>query len=75
MVRIVQRPGGALEMDRRGAGRGAWLCIESVDCLDRAVRQHRFERAFRAPVDPDALQRLCADLGTAWGRPAPDVRG
>ncbi|HWD54122.1 MAG TPA: YlxR family protein [Acidimicrobiales bacterium] len=75
LVRIVLRPGGALEVDHRAAGRGAWLCAESVDCLDRAVRPQRFQRAFRAPVDPDALQRLWADLGAAWGRPAPDVRG
>jgi predicted RNA-binding protein YlxR (DUF448 family) len=65
MVRIVRRPDGALEVDRSGAGRGAWLCRESADCLERAVRQHRFERAFRAPVEGDALQRLCAQLGTA----------
>ena len=29
LVRIVRRPGGALEVDRQGAGRGAWLCRES----------------------------------------------
>ena len=29
LVRIVQRPGGSLEVDRQGAGRGAWLCQES----------------------------------------------
>ena len=71
----MQRPGGALEVDRQGAGRGAWLCRESADCLERAVRQRRFERAFKAPVEVEALQRLYAQLGAAWGRPAPDVRG
>ena len=27
-------------MDRHGAGRGAWLCRDSIGCLDDAVRRH-----------------------------------
>ncbi len=75
MVRIVRQPDGVLVVDRQAPGRGAWLCRESPDCLERAVRQRRFERAFRLAVDPAHLQQLSAQLGVAWGRPAPDVRG
>ena len=75
LIRIVRLPGGALSVDRHGAGRGAWLCRDSPGCLDEAVRRHGFERAFAASIDADDLQQLRVQLGEAWGRPAPDVRG
>ena len=62
-------------MDKHAAGRGAWLCRDSLGCLDDAVRRHGFERAFAASIDAEDLQQLRAHLGEAWGRPAPDVRG
>ena len=62
-------------MDRRGVGRGAWLCRDSVRCLDDAVRKHGFERAFKASIDAGDLQQLQMHLGEAWERRAPDVRG
>ena len=46
LIRIVRLPGGALSVDRHGAGRGAWLCRDSPGCLDEAVRRHGFQRAF-----------------------------
>ena len=75
LIRIVRLPGGALSVDRHGAGRGAWLCRDSPGCLDEAVRRHGFERAFSASVDVGDLQQLRMHLGEAWERPAPDVRG
>ena len=75
LIRIVRLPGGALSVDRHAAGRGAWLCRDSPGCLDEAVRRHGFERAFSASIDAESLQQLCAHLGEAWERPAPDVRG
>ena len=62
-------------MDRHGAGRGAWLCLDSPRCLDEAVRRHGFERAFGAAIDAEDLQQFHMHLGEAWERPAPDVRG
>ena len=61
-------------MDRHGVGRGAWLCRDSVGCLDDAVRKHGFERAFRTSMDARDLQQLHMHLGEAWGRHARDVR-
>ena len=52
-------------MDRHGAGRGAWLCRDSPDCLDDAVRRHGFERAFRTAIGADDLERLRTQLGKA----------
>ena len=75
LIRIVRLPGGALSVDRHGAGRGAWLCRDSPGCLDDAVRRHGFERAFAASIDAGDLQQFRAHLGEAWRRPAPDVRG
>jgi N utilization substance protein A len=75
LIRIVRLPGGALSVDRHGAGRGAWLCRESPGCLDEAVRRHGFQRAFGASIDPENLQQLRVHLGGAWERPALDVRG
>ncbi len=62
-------------MDRNGAGRGAWLCRESPECLQVAVRRHGFGRSFREPVGAEDVQRLAAELAAAWGQAAPDVRG
>ena len=62
-------------MDRNGGGRGAWLCRDSIGCLDGAVRKHGFERAFKSSIDAGDLQQLHMHLGEAWGRHARDVRG
>jgi predicted RNA-binding protein YlxR (DUF448 family) len=62
-------------VDRHGAGRGAWLCRDSIGCLNDAVRKHGFERAFKASIDVGDLQQLQMHLGEAWGRRPHDVRG
>jgi predicted RNA-binding protein YlxR (DUF448 family) len=62
-------------VDRNGAGRGAWLCRESPECLQVAVRRHGFGRSFKEPVGDEDAQRLAAELVAAWGRAVPDVRG
>ncbi len=72
---MVRRPDGTLAVDRYGPGRGAWLCDGSVACLDDAVARRRFDRAFRASVEPGAAQRLRMELGESWGRLMDDVRG
>jgi predicted RNA-binding protein YlxR (DUF448 family) len=75
MVRVVRRADGTLAVDRRGPGRGAWLCSGSLGCLDVAVRRHGFDRAFRAPIGRNAAQHLRDELGTLWRGPTDDVRG
>jgi predicted RNA-binding protein YlxR (DUF448 family) len=75
MIRVVRLPDGELAADRKLPGRGAWLCAESVRCLTEAGRRHAFDRAFRASLDAEAVERLRSRLLAAWGQPGIDVRG
>jgi predicted RNA-binding protein YlxR (DUF448 family) len=75
LFRVVRLAGGQLEADRTGPGRGAWLCRGSAACLQEAARRHGFDRAFRAPVEAAAVERLRASLESASKQAAPDVRG
>ncbi|KAA9393589.1 YlxR family protein [Kocuria coralli] len=43
-----------IDEGRRLGGRGAWL-HPTEQCLQNAVRRKAFNRAFRAPVDADAV--------------------
>ncbi len=79
LLRVVRRPekdGGGLSVDATGRanGRGAYVCA-SADCIDKAVKQKRFERSLSVPAAPpnlaEALKALCeqppseAPLGAA----------
>jgi predicted RNA-binding protein YlxR (DUF448 family) len=75
LIRVVRTGAGGLTVDRSGPGRGAWLCSGSLECLDRAVRRHGFDRAFATAIADAEMERLQADLTVAWGRVTPDVRG
>jgi predicted RNA-binding protein YlxR (DUF448 family) len=75
LFRVVRLAGDRLEADRTGPGRGAWLCRGSEACLQEAARRHGFDRAFRAPVEAAAVERLRASLESASKEAAPDVRG
>jgi predicted RNA-binding protein YlxR (DUF448 family) len=75
LFRVVRVAGGQLRVDPNGPGRGAWLCRESPACLQDAARRHGFERAFRAPVEAGAVERLRASLESASKQAAHDVRG
>jgi len=44
------------------AGRGAWICAGSRSCFEMAVKRNAFTRAFRAPVDRMAVDRLRSEL-------------
>ena len=68
LLRVVRRPekdGGGLAVDPTGRanGRGAYVC-GSADCIDKAVKQKRFERSLRAgsvsPALADELKALCS---------------
>jgi predicted RNA-binding protein YlxR (DUF448 family) len=63
LVRCVLTADGRATVDRRGSGRGAWLCVPPAACFRLAVRRKAFQRAWRRPVGPDALVALAAELG------------
>jgi len=65
LVRVVAGPDGALRLGRGLAGRGAWLCAASISCAEQAARRKAYGRALRAPVTPEAVDRLLETLRTA----------
>jgi predicted RNA-binding protein YlxR (DUF448 family) len=75
LVRVVRQADGQLRVDRKGPGRGAWLCRGSVACLQEAARRRAFQRAFGASVETDAIDQLRADITNASKQAAADVRG
>ncbi len=72
MVRVVRLGDGTLAPGRTLPGRGAWLCRDSMACLDAAQKRRAFERALRGPVAAGAVDGLRRALGGPTGRPGPD---
>ncbi len=60
MARVDAR----LVVGRGQPGRGAWLCRNSPDCVDRAVKRRAFDRAFRARVSDAELDGIRDALGS-----------
>ncbi|MDR3592802.1 MAG: YlxR family protein [Negativicutes bacterium] len=63
LLRIVRTPEGAVVLDTTGkkAGRGAYLC-NSGECLAKAMKGKRLERALQHAVDPDVYEQLRAGI-------------
>ncbi len=62
LLRVVRRPekdGGGIAADPSGRanGRGAYVCA-SAECIDKAVKQKRFERSLSAAVPPTLADDL-----------------
>jgi len=53
-------------VDRKGPGRGAWLCklgepeLAQPECIDKAMRRGAFGRALRAEVSRSDIEVLLA---------------
>ena len=64
VVRRLEKDGGGLAADPtfRANGRGAYVCA-SPECIQKAIKQKRFERALNVPSAPpdlaDALMAHC----------------
>ena len=63
LIRVVRSPEGEVSLDTRGKkpGRGAYLCPDPA-CFKRAVKSKALERAFSAPLPPEVLTQLEAQL-------------
>lgn len=63
LVRVVRSPEGEVSLDLRGKkpGRGAYLCPDP-NCLKKAVKSRALERAFSAPIPPEVIETLTAQL-------------
>ena len=66
LVRIVHTPQGEVHVDLTGrmAGRGAYLC-RKVECLRKAQKAKRLERAFQCPVPDEVMAKLEEELNAA----------
>lgn len=73
LTRIVRTPEGDIAIDRTGKknGRGGYLC-DKPQCWQAAVTSPVLSRALKAPLTPQAIERLnefAATLPDATGAP------
>lgn len=63
LVRIVRSPEGEFSVDLTGkkSGRGAYICNKK-ECLDKAIKEHRFERSFKGQIDKSVYDQLVQQL-------------
>lgn len=66
LIRVVRTPEGVIELDAspsgKRPGRGAYLC-RNPECLAKAVKGKRLERALEQPVSDEVWARLEAGMG------------
>lgn len=64
LVRIVRSKEGAVSVDLTGKkpGRGAYIC-KSIECLNKAQKAKRLERAFSAAIAPEIYESMRRELG------------
>ena len=63
LVRVVRSPEGEVSLDLTGKkpGRGAYVC-RNADCLVKARKAKRFERAFSWEIPDDVYERMEEEL-------------
>ena len=59
LIRVVRTPEGEITLDTTGkkSGRGAYICPKS-DCLKKAIKAKRLERAFECQIPAEVLESL-----------------
>lgn len=59
LLRIVRTPDNEVILDTTGkkSGRGAYLCCDE-QCLTKAFKEKRLERALKRVVDPHVYEQL-----------------
>ena len=59
MMRILKTPENEILLDTTGRknGRGAYLCV-SMDCLEKAVKNHGLERSLKTAIPPEVYEDL-----------------
>ncbi|WP_308755076.1 RNase P modulator RnpM [uncultured Anaerotruncus sp.] len=64
LVRVVRTPEGEILLDPTGkkSGRGAYLC-QNPDCLKKARKARRLERAFDCKIPDEVYERLEREMG------------
>ena len=64
LVRIVRNKEGEISVDLVGKkpGRGAYIC-KSAECLEKAQKSKRLERAFSTQIDPEIYDTMRREIG------------
>jgi predicted RNA-binding protein YlxR (DUF448 family) len=59
LIRVVRSPEGDISLDFKGkkSGRGAYVC-PNAECLKKARKAKRLERALEAPITEDVYDKL-----------------
>ncbi len=63
LVRVVKSPEGEISLDLTGKkpGRGAYVC-RCADCLVKARKAKRFEKAFSCAIPDEVFERMEEEL-------------
>ena len=63
LVRIVRNKEGEISVDLVGKkpGRGAYIC-KNIDCLEKAQKAKRLERAFSTKIEPEIYESMRSEL-------------
>lgn len=63
LIRVVRSPEGELSVDMTGkkSGRGAYIC-PNPECLKKARKAKRLEKAFECAIPDEVWQRLEAEM-------------
>lgn len=63
LIRVVRSPEGDISLDFKGkkSGRGAYVC-NNLDCLKKARKSKRFEKAFSCAIPDEIYDRLEEEL-------------
>ncbi len=64
LIRVVRTPEGPVVLDKTGRrnGRGAYLCRDSIPCLEKAVKTRMLERSLEVAIDPEVFERLRTEM-------------
>lgn len=63
LIRVVRNKEGEISIDFTGKkpGRGAYIC-GSIECLNKARKTKRLERAFETAISPEIYDQLSEEI-------------
>lgn len=66
LIRVVKNAEGNIKVDLTGKspGRGAYIC-KSSECLEKAIKQKRLEKAFGTSISEEIYNGLRDELNNA----------
>lgn len=64
LIRIVRTPEGDVTVDTTGklSGRGAYVCRDKAQCLEKAIKSKALERHLETDISPEVYERLKEEI-------------